>query len=194
MSDTGPSVVYYVLAIVLVASALVGMRLPLAKVAKMALAWVAIFGGVFILFAFRSEFSAFGQRLRAEATGTPMVVGEEVRIPIAEDGHFWAHGSVNGRATSFLVDSGASTTTLSKQSAEAAGVSATRATAAVVSTANGTIVMNRGTAEQLRIGSIERNDFSVFINNRDETNVLGMNFLSSLSSWRVEGNHLVLTP
>ena len=193
MSDTGPSVVYYVLAIVLVASSLIGMRLPLAKAAKMILAWVAIFGVAFILFAFRSEFSAFGQRLRAEATGTPMVVGEEVRIPIAEDGHFWAHGTVNGRATSFLVDSGASVTTLSAKSAEAAEVPATRL-AAVVSTANGNVPMKRGTAERLAVGSIERSDFTVFINDRDETNVLGMNFLSSLSSWRVEGNHLVLTP
>jgi predicted aspartyl protease len=32
----------------------------------------------------------------------------------------------------------------------------------------------------------------VDINDRDETNVLGMNFLSTLSGWRVEGNYLVL--
>jgi aspartyl protease family protein len=194
MSDTGPSVIYYVLAIVLVASSLIGMRLPIAKVAKMALAWVAIFGVAFVLFAFRGEFASFLQRLRAEATGVPIVAGEEVRIPMAEDGHFWAHGTINGRATSFLVDSGASVTTLSRQSAEAAGVRPTRA-AAPVSTANGTVPMQRGAADRLVIGSIERNDFSVFINNRDETNVLGMNFLSSLDNgWSVEGNYLVLRP
>lgn len=191
MNGNGPSVAFYLLAMVLVLSSLIGMRLPIAKVAKMILAWVAIFAVAFGLFAFRSEFASLGQRLRAEATGEPIVAGEEVRIPIAEDGHFWAHGTVNGRPTSFLVDSGASVTTLSRRSAEAAGIVATAQTD-VVSTANGAIPVARGTAERLQVGAIERAGLRIFINDHDQTNILGMNFLSSLSSWRVEGNYLVL--
>jgi aspartyl protease family protein len=34
----------------------------------------------------------------------------------------------------------------------------------------------------------------VDINEADDVNLLGMNFLSSLDSWRVEGNYLVLQP
>lgn len=193
MSDQAPYTLFYILAIVLVASSLIGMRLPIAKVAKMALAWVAIFAAAFVLFSFRSEFASLGQRLRAEATGTPIVQGEEVRIPLADDGHFWAHGSVNGKRVSFLVDSGASVTTLSSEAATAADV-ADAGPDAIVSTANGRVVMSRGRAGSIEIGSIERTDFPVFINDRDQTNVLGMNFLSSLESWRVEGNDLVLRP
>ena len=193
MSDQAPYTLFYILAIVLVASSLIGMRLPIAKVAKMALAWVAIFAAAFVLFSFRSEFATLGQRLRAEATGTPIVRGEEVRIPLADDGHFWAHGSVNGKRVSFLVDSGASVTTLSSETATAADV-ADAGPDAIVSTANGRVVMSRGRAGSIEIGSIERTDFPVFINDRDQTNVLGMNFLSSLGSWRVEGNYLVLRP
>lgn len=193
MSDQAPYTLFYILAIVLVASSLIGMRLPIAKVAKMALAWVAIFAAAFVLFSFRSEFASLGQRLRAEATGTPIVQGEEVRIPLADDGHFWAHGSVNGKRVSFLVDSGASVTTLSSETATAADV-ADAGPDAIVSTANGRVVMSRGRAGSIEIGSIERTDFPVFINDRDQTNVLGMNFLSSLGSWRVEGNYLVLRP
>ena len=193
MGDQAPYTLFYILAIVLVASSLIGMRLPIAKVAKMALAWVAIFAAAFVLFSFRSEFASLGQRLRAEATGTPIVQGEEVRIPLADDGHFWAHGSVNGKRVSFLVDSGASVTTLSSETATAADV-ADAGPDAIVSTANGRVVMSRGRAGSIEIGSIERTDFPVFINDRDQTNVLGMNFLSSLGSWRVEGNYLVLRP
>ena len=193
MSDTGPSLVYYILAIVLVASSLVGMRLPIAKAAKMALAWVAIFGAAFVLFSFRSEFSSLGHRLYSSAMGTPFESGGELRIPMAEDGHFWVRGSVNGESVRFLVDSGASVTTLSAETAREARVVPTNRKV-MVSTANGRVIMSRAYVDRLEIGSIERSEFPVDINPQDGTNILGMNFLSSLNSWRVERNDLVLQP
>ena len=54
-SGESPYIFYYVLLIVLVASSLIGMRLPLRKAAKMILAWVAIFGAVFVIVAFRGD-------------------------------------------------------------------------------------------------------------------------------------------
>ena len=42
--------------------------------------------------------------------------------------------------------------------------------------------------------TIVRSDFGVHVNEVGDTNVLGMNFLSSLAGWRVEGNTLVLRP
>jgi len=45
-----PYTLYLTLWIVLVASALIGRRLPVGKLAKLALAWIAIFASVFILF------------------------------------------------------------------------------------------------------------------------------------------------
>lgn len=187
-----PRVLYLILCIVLVASSLIGMRLPLAKVAKMVLAWVAIFGLFFMIFAFRGEFTALGQRLKAEATGTPVDNGAEIRIPIADDGHFWVSGQVNGVQIRFLVDSGASTTTISQDAARSAGI-VPRDTG-YISTANGTAQVGRGYADRLRIGSIERLEFPLLINPNDDTSVLGMNFLSSLNGWRVESNYLVLRP
>lgn len=193
MGDNGPSIVYYILAIVLVGSSLIGMRLPIAKAAKMALAWVAIFAGVFVLFSFRSEFSALGDRLYASAFGTPLESGGELRIPMAEDGHFWVRGSVNGESVRFLVDSGASTTTLSAETAREAGVQPTNRQV-MVSTANGRVIMSRAYIDRLELGSIDRSEFPVDINPSDDTNILGMNFLSSLSGWRVERGDLVLKP
>ena len=64
----------------------------------------------------------------------------------------------------------------------------------IVSTANGPARATKGWADRLQVGSIERTEFSVDINENDDTNLLGMNFLSSLSGWRVEGNYLVLQP
>lgn len=186
-----PYALYLLLLLMLVASSLIGMRLPVGKVVKMALGWVAIFAAAFALFAFRDDFVGLGQRLRAEATGAPIESGEELRIAKSEDGHFWVEGSVNGHTARFLVDSGASITTISTATAAAAGI-APGMRANQVETANGTIWMRRATAERFRVGSIERTEFSVNINPNDGANVLGMNFLSSLGNWRVEGNYLVL--
>jgi aspartyl protease family protein len=193
MTDSSPQVVYYAMAVLLLLSSLLAMRLPLGKALKMGLAWVGIFAAFFVLFAFRGEFRAFGQRLRAEALGSAVTEGKELRIPIAEDGHFWVDASVNGRSARFLVDSGASVTTVSREVALAAGVP-TDGRRWVVETANGAAPIIQASADRLDVGSISRTDFPIDINERDQTNVLGMNFLSSLDSWRVEGHDLVLRP
>ncbi|QNP46682.1 hypothetical protein H9L14_06255 [Sphingomonas sediminicola] len=44
MEERGPYIIYYVVAAVFVASSLIGMRQPIGKTLKIALAWVAIFG------------------------------------------------------------------------------------------------------------------------------------------------------
>ena len=191
--DQGMNMLYLMLCMVLVGSALIGMRLPIGKALKMLLAWVAIFGVAFALFTFRSEFSAFGARLKAEATGTPIEAGEEYRIAMRDDGHFWVNASANGQQALFLVDSGASITTVSPAVAAAAKVE-TGMRVAQVETANGTVQMPVAKIERFEVGPIVRTDFTIHVNNGDDTNVLGMNFLSSLASWRVEGNTLVLQP
>ena len=191
--DQGMNMLYLVLCMVLVGSALIGMRLPIGKALKMLLAWVAIFGVAFALFTFRSEFSAFGARLKAEATGTPIEAGEALRIAMRDDGHFWVNASVNGHQALFLVDSGASITTVSPAVAAAAKVE-TGMRVAQVETANGAVQMPVAKVARFNLGPIVRTDFTIHVNNGDDTNVLGMNFLSSLASWRVEGNTLVLQP
>jgi aspartyl protease family protein len=50
------------------------------------------------------------------------VSGGEVRIRMAGDGHFWADASVNGVKRRMLIDSGATVTALSVETAAAAGV------------------------------------------------------------------------
>lgn len=191
MSGQTPNVIYYAMGIVLLLSSVLASRLPLGKAAKMAAAWIAIFAVFFVVFAFRSDFLAFGHRLRAEATGSAIADGAEVRIPMADDGHFWVDANVNGHPARFLIDSGASVTTLARDTAQSAGVP-TSGPRTFVDTANGATSMIEASADRLDLGSISRTDFPVDINDHDQTNVLGMNFLSSLGSWRVEGNYLIL--
>ena len=185
---------YILMAAMLVFGALMSRRERPARLLTMALAWIAIFGGGFVLFTFRDDLGYIAQRLRAEATGQPVVQGREIRIPMAIDGHFWVDGVVNGRNVKFLVDSGATMTTIGRGTAAEVGVRASPNRNQIVRTGNGYIRVATGQAERLEVGDIQRTNLPVHIADGEDLNVLGMNFLSSLQRWGVEGRWLILVP
>jgi aspartyl protease family protein len=186
--------VYILMAAMLVLGTLMTRREPWAKLVTTGLMWVAIFSAGFVLLTFRDNFSWVGQRLKAEAIGTPVVQGHETRIPMAIDGHFWVEGHVNGIPVKFLVDSGATMTTIDRETAIRAGVPVSKTADQIVRTGNGLIRVASGRAQQLNVGGIDRRDVGVQVADNDNLNVLGMNFLSSLQRWGVEGRWLVLVP
>jgi aspartyl protease family protein len=185
---------YIMMAVMLVLGGLMARREPLAKLATMALAWIAIFAGGFVLFTFRDDLSWVAQRLLSEATGAPVEQGETIRIPMAIDGHFWVEGQINGEAVKFLVDSGATMTTIGSETAARASVAVSPGREQMVRTGNGIVRVATGYADTLAIGSIERDGMRLHVAQGEDLNVLGMNFLSSLERWGVEGRWLVLQP
>jgi aspartyl protease family protein len=191
-NDTMLGGLYLLMAAMLVLGALMTRREPAAKLLTMALAWVAIFGCGFVLFTFRDNLGWVAQRLKAEAVGTPVEQGKETRIPMAIDGHFWVDAKVNGKNVKFLVDSGATTTTIDGVTAKAAGVPISPNRDQYVRTGNGVVRVASGEAAELTVGGITRHDVALQIADNDDLNVLGMNYLSSLSRWGVEGRWLVL--
>ena len=158
----------------------------------MAVAWVTIFGAGFLLFTFRDDLGYVAQRLRAEATGQPVIEGEELRIPMAIDGHFWIEGSLNGLPVKFLVDSGATMTTIGRDTATEAGIAVSGRRNQVVRTGNGMLRVATARADSLAIGPIERRQVGLHVADHEDLNVLGMNYLSSLERWGVEGRWLIL--
>ena len=121
-----------------------------------------------------------------------MVQGHEVRIPMAIDGHFWVEGSLNGRPIKFLVDSGATMTTIGRETAETAGVEISASRSQIVRTGNGMLRVATGRAERLAVGPIERLNVGLHIADHEDLNVLGMNYLSTLERWGVQGRWLIL--
>ena len=111
---------------------------------------------------------------------------------MALDGHFWVHAKLNGRDVKFLVDSGATMTTIGRKTASDAGVAVSPRADEFVRTGNGIIRVASGTADEIAVGSIVRQDVGLQVAENDDLNVLGMNYLSSLSRWGVEGRWLVL--
>jgi aspartyl protease family protein len=156
------------------------------------LAWIAIFGAGFVLFTFRDDLGYVAQRLRSEASGEPVVEGQQVRIPMAIDGHFWVEASLNGVPVKFLVDSGATMTTIGRATAESAGVAVSTNRTQVVRTGNGMLRVSTGRADTLAIGPIERSSVGLHVTENEDLNVLGMNYLSTMNRWGVEGRWLIL--
>ena len=184
--------VYILMAIMLVIGSLMARREPIAKLLTMAIAWIVIFAAGFVLFTFRDDFGYLAQRLKAEAIGSPVTEGKVTRIPMAIDGHFWVKAKLNGRDVRFLVDSGATMTTIDRNTANAAGVAVSPRADEFVRTGNGIIRVSSGRADDLSVGGIDRKDVGLQIANNDDLNVLGMNYLSTLSRWGVEGRWLIL--
>ena len=191
-NDTMLGGLYILMAMMLVIGSLIVRREPLAKMAVMALAWVALFGAGFILFTFRDDLGFVLQRLKSEATGAPVADANSLRIPQSIDGHFYVDAMVNGNKVRFLIDSGATMTTIGRQTAARARVIVSDRRNQMVRTGNGIVRVATGNARQFDVGVIQRSDVGLHVADAEEFNVLGMNYLSSLKRWGVEGRWLIL--
>ncbi len=124
------------------------------------------------------------------------VVGKEMRVPMAPDGHFWVMVKFGNVERRMLVDSGATVTALSSDTAAAAGLQPSASPfPMIIQTANGPVEAKTATLPEVRIGNIVARDLPVVTSPAfGDMDVVGMNFLSRLKSWRVEGRTLILTP
>ena len=191
MTDRGADLLLYGILLILPLAALIARRPPLGQTLKMALAWVGIFA-VGLLVA--SQWHRLGGI--TTMLNDQQISGTETRIRMAEDGHFWADVEIDGISRRMLIDSGATTTALSPATAAAAGLDLDESPfATVIETANGAVTARTATAHRVTIGTVTATDLGVVSSPAfGDTNVIGMNFLSRLASWRVEGGTLILTP
>lgn len=195
--EWGPNAWIYLILLILPISALIGRRVPVLRVATMLATWVALFGVLALVVAQRERFDPYLARLTSVLhLSDQQVVGSEVRISMSADGHFWADATIGGVARRMLVDSGATVTALSTGTAVAAKIKVERPLFPVlIQTANGQVSAQTATIQSLRLGNVIARDLPVVVSPAfGDTDVLGMNFLSKLRSWRVEGRTLILQP
>jgi aspartyl protease family protein len=180
--DENANLIYGLICVMLLISSLAARRLPFKQTAKMLLAWVAIFAGLFALFLFRGEFSEIWNRAKADFAGNSEIASDgTMRIKKDEDGHFNVRASVNGKEIDFLIDTGATVTTLNSRDAADANIEVDSGFPVIVQTANVISESYRARLGNLDVGSISRKDFAVHVGDGlGDTNLLGMNFLSSL--------------
>lgn len=197
-SDDPLNATVLVLMMILPLSALMARRIPLKKAAAMAAIWAAILLiGVLIVGLTRDGIASnWAQIKRVMGNDEQRVAGKVVKLRMGPDGHFWADAMINGRPVHMLIDSGATVTSLSQETAKAAGLDLDQNPFPVqVNTANGVVMARTSSIDRLEIGPIAATNLRVYVAQEfGATNVLGMNFLSRLKSWRVENGWLILEP
>ncbi|WP_022683172.1 retropepsin-like aspartic protease family protein [Sphingobium bisphenolivorans] len=209
-TDQAMSGIWYVLALVLVGSALIARRRPLGGILRMAGLWIFIFAVLLMLFKAGERAGLFSSRMQGEHEASisrkgrgdahpelpvARTEGQALRVPINSDGHYWVEGMVNGTPVRFLIDSGASVTALSVDSARQAGLNVDPGRGVSMLTANGKIQAQRSTIATLTIGPIRSSDLDIVVSSAfGDVNVIGMNMLSRLKSWGVQNGEMVLTP
>jgi aspartyl protease family protein len=79
----------------------------------------------------------------------------QIVISAGPGGHFVAGGAINGRATRFMVDTGATLVSIGRDDAERLGLDLSSARNAVTQTANGPVNVQTLTLATVRVGEVE---------------------------------------
>lgn len=165
--------------------------------------WLLIAVALVALYAYRAPVLRLAAPVIQELAPSRVVevtsaAGErELVVTRGGDGHFRLDGEANGASVRFLVDTGASTTALTFEDAARSGVNVDAlAFNRPVQTANGTTFYAGATLDSLAIGPYRLTSVPVAVmpNGAMDTSLLGMSTIDRFSSWRIEGDKMVLAP
>ncbi len=194
----GTTLIWGVVTIVLLVSSIVALRMPVAQFVKYVLAWAVIGTAIYGLVLFRDELGQVWDRARADLGGgrAATVRGDASVIRQSDDGHFWVDAMVAGKPVEFLIDSGATTTALNFETAQQLGLAIDRTSQPlVVMTANGPINSWPAELASVTVGGVTVEPLPVLVSDvPGSVNLLGMNWLSRLGSWRVTGREMEIRP
>ena len=176
-------------------------RRSLGESMRQMMIWLLILLALVTAYLYRNDMQAVGDRLLAGLLpGRAMVVSsqdgeQEVILYKAMNGHFQADATVSGQSIGMLVDTGASMIALSHEDAERIGINPENLTYSVtVMTANGIARAAPVTLSEIAIGPIIRRNLPATVAEQGklDQSLLGMSFLSTLSSLQMQTDELRL--
>ncbi len=185
-----------ILLVVLIGSASL-RQIGFGRAAKMVLAWVAIFAVIIVFASYRDDLGGiFGRMVGNVDPASGYTEGNEFHVRARDDGHFWVRAKIDDQSVLFLVDTGASGIVLTEDAARRVGIDPAALTyTGLASTANGQVRVASTRVAKLEVGEIVRTNVVVNVTEGElDANLLGMAFLRTLGSWRVEGETLVMRP
>lgn len=140
--------------------------------------------------------SAAHAAAEAPLRGAQGFEAEPARLAKASDGHFWADALVDGRAVHFLVDTGASSVSLTPKDAERLGVDmAGLVYDRAVRTVDGDSLAARVKLASVSVGGVRVANVEALVIGRGlPASLLGMSYLGRLSRLEATPTSLVLNP
>lgn len=196
-NNDGPRLLYYLIWLAVLLPILFVSRPRLPELMKGILLWGGLGLALVAGYAYRDEIKPLAAPvLSALVPGYAYEAGNgEVVLNRGQDGHFHAYAQIDGTPARMLVDTGASTVTLTWETAEAAGYDpSTFRFNTPVSTANGIAYAAPIRLDTLSIGSISLDNVEAMVAEKGRlgSNLLGMSFLGRLSGYSFAGDRLTL--
>ena len=170
------------------------------EMARQAGIWIAIIVMLVIGYEYRFELQETASRVTSGLLPGQAITSQDVNGDLSvtinrRSRHFEVVGSVNGDRQQFLVDTGASTIMLTETNASRAGFHPEELDFRIpVSTANGVAMAARISGVDITIGGIERRGMVALVarDSQIQSNLLGMNFLDTLSSFEFQRDRMIL--
>ena len=165
--------------------------------------WVLIAAALVVLYVYRAPVINVAMPVVRELTPSRVepVFGpngeRQLIVRRSDDGHFKIDAEANGVPVRFLIDTGATTTVLTTADARRAGIDTSALSFdRAVQTANGLAFFARAELDSLAIGPYRLASVPIGVMPAGalDASLLGMNTIDRFSSWRVEGDNMVLVP
>ncbi|MYZ47165.1 retropepsin-like aspartic protease family protein [Propylenella binzhouense] len=195
--------VYLLLWLVLLLSGAIVYRGQRRLVFRHLFTWAAILLGLVVLYSFRTPLLDLAAPVLRELDPSRAVEVEsasgarELVVTRGADGHFHVRASADGTALTFMVDTGASNTTLTFRDADRIGLHLEGLRfERPVRTAAGLAFAAPARIGALAIGPFRLRNLAIGVMPEGslDTSLLGLDVLDRFRSWRVEGDRLVLVP
>ncbi|MBC5767353.1 retropepsin-like aspartic protease family protein [Ramlibacter albus] len=111
--------------------------------------------------------------------------GNKIVLPVDRGGHFMAQGAINGKATKFMVDTGATSVGIGAPEADRLGINYKDGRVVQMNTANGTAPAYVIKLSSVRIGDVEVYDIEALVSQQPMPYVLlGNSFLNRFQMQR----------
>ncbi len=190
------SLAYKIALLIFIGGAVLALfRNRIAEAFQAALFWVVVALMLAVGYTYRHDLRDIGDRMLSELMpGRAATRGSTVEIA-RRGGEFQVATQVNGARIAMVLDTGASAVVLTQEAAKAAGLPLEFLAYNVnVDTANGRTRAAAVMLDRVAVGSIVERAVPALIAQPGQlrTSLLGMSFLTRLSSWEVRGEKLVM--
>lgn len=118
--------------------------------------------------------------------------GNRIVLPADSRGHYMTQGQINGRAVTFMLDTGATTIALSAVDAQRIGLDYSKGQMVQMRTANGNAAGHRLRLQSVRVGDVEVYDIDAIVSQQPMPYVLLGNSFLNRFSMRRDADEMIL--
>ncbi|WP_447777068.1 retropepsin-like aspartic protease family protein [Variovorax boronicumulans] len=118
--------------------------------------------------------------------------GNRIVLPADSRGHYMTQGQINGRAVTFMLDTGATTIALSAVDAQRIGLDYSKGQLVQMRTANGNAAGYRLRLQSVRVGDVEVYDIDAIVSQQPMPYVLLGNSFLNRFSMRRDADEMIL--